>query len=552
LSPKYDLLIRGALIVDGTGQPAYLGDVGISGERIAWIGRLSSRGSDDGRWGDDGHGIVEADQSSRVRVIDAQGLVLSPGFVDIHGHSDYTLLIDHRAESKLRQGITTEVVGNCGYSAAPVFSPLLEERSREYEKLYGLALTWRSFPEYLKVVELSAPTLNYVFLIGHNTLRASAMGFSDQEPSSQQMALMESWLDEALACGAFGLSSGLYYAPACFAKKDELIRLASRVSRAGGILSCHIRNEGDRLLEALEEILAIAKESGVSLQISHLKTFGQKNWEKLDQALALIESASSAGLKVSFDRYPYLAVQTSLQSLLPDWAQSGGSEAIVQRLIDRSLRPKIAQQLLSALPDEKAASSILISLLASKAHKAWEGLTLAQIAQCQGKSWIEAALDLLHYERTDVEIIQFAMSNDNLVRILRHPLAMIGSDSSSRAADGPLRIGKPHPRAFGTFCRVLGEFCRERKILPPEEAVRKMSALACQKLGLQDRGLIKVGMMADLVLFDPAKIADQATYQDPFHYPAGIRLVVINGRIALDENGTIHPGQGRILRMGEI
>ncbi|MEW6379425.1 MAG: D-aminoacylase [bacterium] len=531
---KYDILIRNAQIVDGTGQAAYTGDVGVIGERIAWTGR-------------GGEPATQPEETAR-RVIDARGMVLSPGFVDMHGHSDYTLLIDHRAESKLRQGVTTEVVGNCGYSAAPMYSPLLEERKPEYEGLYGLALTWHSFPEYLTMVEASAPSLNYVFLIGHNTLRASCMGFGDQMPSSGQMARMEAWVDEALACGAFGLSSGLFYAPACFAKKEELIGLASRVSQAGGILTTHIRNEGDGLLEALYEILIIARESRVSLQISHLKTFGRENWGKLDHALALIESVRQQGVDVTFDRYPYLAVQTSLQSLLPDWAQSGGSEAIVQRLSDPSVRRELIQQLLTRHPEEDYGASIFISLVAGEAHKDREGLNLAQIADYQKVSWAEAALDLLRDERTQVEIIQFAMSEHNLARILQHPLAMIGSDSSSRAATGPLRIGKPHPRAFGTFSRVIGEFWREKHILTLEEAVRKMTALPCQKLGIPDRGLIREGMTADLVLFDPACIADQATYQDPFRYPTGIRLVMINGRICLEEDGSILPGQGRVLR----
>jgi N-acyl-D-amino-acid deacylase len=635
----YDILIRQAKIVDGTGHAPYVADLGIIADRIAWIGvagaadaadatdgkttdaakgkaigtaaGMGGAAADAGESGsataDTGRTAADArvpatagSQRAGRRIIDAKGMILAPGFVDMHSHSDYTLLIDNRAESKLRQGVTTEVVGNCGYSAAPMYSPLLEERRPEYEGLYGLPLDWRSFPEYLKRVEASSPSINYAFLVGHNTLRASAMGFDDHPPTPDQMARMMTWVEEALDCGAFGLSTGLYYAPACFAKKEELIQLASLVSRhrCGGILTSHIRNEGKGLLEALEEILTIAREAKVPLQISHLKTFGRENWGKLDRALEMIESArQQEGVEVTCDRYPYLAAQTSLQSLLPDWAQTGGSEAIVQRILDPSVRRKIVHYLFTEYPDEDYWASIYISLVADEAHKKWEGLNLTQLAESQAKytgrelpdqlssypssplpaltkqrppilsgrvfiapstksaesqaaSAAEAALDLLQEERTQVEIVQFAMNEKNLARILRHPLTMIGSDSSSRSVDGPLRVGKPHPRAFGTFPRLIREFCFEKAVLSLEEGVRKMTALPCQKLGLKDRGLIKEGMIADLVLFDPERIADQATYQNPFRYPSGIRLVVVNGRICLEEDGSIHTGQGKILQRG--
>ena len=620
----YDILIRQAKIVDGTGHTPYVADLGIIADRIVWIGDAgaanaadgktthAARGkaigtaADRGRTAADAGGyesatadtgrtsadtgrpaadakIPETAGPPRAgrRIIDAKGMVLAPGFVDMHSHSDYTLLIDNRAESKLRQGVTTEVVGNCGYSAAPLYSPLLEERRPEYEGLYGLPLDWRSFPEYLKRVEASSPSINYAFLVGHNTLRASAMGFGDHPPTPDQMAQMTTWVEEALDCGAFGLSTGLYYAPACFAKKEELIQLASLVSRhrCGGILTSHIRNEGKCLLEALEEILTIAREAKIPLQISHLKTFGRENWGKLDRALEMIESArQQEGVEVTCDRYPYLAAQTSLQSLLPNWAQTGGSEAIVQRILDPSVRRKIVHYLLTEYPNVDYWASIYISLVADEAHKKWEGLNLIQLAESwanlaesqanlaephanlaesqanlaesQAASAAEAALDLLQAERTQVEIVQFAMSEKNLSRILRHPLTMIGSDSSSRSVDGPLRVGKPHPRAFGTFPRLIREFCLEKAVLSLEEGVRKMTALPCQKLGLKDRGLIKEGMIADLVLFDPERIADQATYQSPFRYPSGIRLVVVNGRICLEEDGSIHTGQGKILQRG--
>ncbi len=524
----YNLLIRRTKIIDGTGKASYIADLGVVGERIVKIGTLSHK-------------------ESAEQIIQGHGLVLTPGFVDIHGHSDYTLLIDSRAESKIKQGITAEVVGNCGYSPAPMTEPLLQERKQEYEKAFNLSLDWRTFPEYLKRVENSSPSLNYVFLVGYNTVRASAMGFKNRAPSLTQMALMEKWIEEAMDCGLFGLSIGLAYVPACFAQKEELIKIARLVGRRGGILTSHIRSEGKDLLTSLEEILTIAQKADIPLQISHLKTEGRSNWWKLDQALEMIESASDKGVKVTCDRYPYLASQTSLQSLLPKWAQDGGTEGIIKRLQSPVTRQTIIRQMLTEYPEKDFWSTVYISLTASEEHKRCEGQNLAQLADSQKKPAIEIALDLLEKEKTQVEIILFSMSEENLDRILLYPWTMIASDSSSRSIDGPLRIGHPHPRSFGTFPRVIRTLCRQKKKLSLEDAVHKMTSLPCQKMGLKDRGIIKEGMFADLVLFDPQKITDQASYHSPFQYPSGIRLVVVNGQICVKDNICVKSGQGKII-----
>ncbi|MBN1226787.1 MAG: D-aminoacylase [Deltaproteobacteria bacterium] len=524
----YDLLIHQAKIIDGTGKEAYIADLGIIGERIVKIGTLNH-------------------EESAGQIIQGHGLIVTPGFVDIHGHSDYTLLIDSQAESKIQQGITTEVVGNCGYSPAPIKKPLLQERKQEYENVFNISLDWQTFPEYLQRVENSSPSLNYVFLVGYNTVRASAMGFHNRKPSSNQTALMEKWIEEALDCGLFGLSIGLAYAPACFAQKGELIKIARLVARHGGILTSHIRNEGNDLITSLEEVLTIAQKADIPLQISHLKTEGRSNWWKVDQALEMIGSFRDKGVKVTCDRYPYLASQTSLQSLLPKWAQDGGTEAILNRLQDPATRQTIVRTMLTEFPEKDFWSTIYISLTASEQYKSYEGQNLAQLANFQKKSAIEIALDLLEKEKTQVDIILFSMSEENLNRILLYPWTMVASDSSSRSIKGPLRIGHPHPRSFGTFPRVIQKFCRQKKNLSLEEAVRKMTSLPCQKIGLKDRGIIKEGMFADLVLFDPQKISDQASYHSPFHYPSGIRLVVVNGQICVKDTIYVKSGQGKIL-----
>ncbi len=524
----YDLLITQATIIDGTGGKPYTADLGVIDDQIVKIGAIKGR-------------------QEAKKIYPVTGLVLTPGFVDIHGHSDYSLLIDHRAESKIRQGITTEIVGNCGYSAAPIDEPLLSERKKEYETIYGLCLKWRTFSEYLQKVKNSSPSLNYAFLVGYNTIRASAMGFANRYPSQDETAKMEFLVKEALECGAFGLSVGLAYAPACFAHKEEIIHLAHLTAQRGGVLTSHIRNEGNSLLQALEEILFIASSANIPLQISHFKTEGKANWRKLPHAFDMIETAREKELEVTLDRYPYLASQTSLQALLPLCAQEGGPECIIQRLENSSTRKSIINQLKIDHPEENFWHTVSISLTAGEKSKDFQGLTIFELADLKKKKPVEAALDLLVQEKTQVEIIHFCMSEENLTSILQCPYTMIGSDSSSRSIKGPLRIGNPHPRAFGTFPKVIQTFSSEKQILPLPEIIKKMTSLPAKKFGLKKRGLIKEGMYADLVLFDPQKITATATYQNPFQYPSGIHLVIINGKVCIEEGHYRQSGQGKIL-----
>ncbi len=523
----YDLVIRGADLLDGTGAPARRADLAVAGDRIAEIGRI--------------------DPSCGGRVIEADGLALSPGFVDIHSHSDYHLFLQPTADSAVRQGVTLEVGGNCGYAAAPIWGPWLEERAVTYRDLYGLDHDWQGVTDYFKRLEAVGISENFALLMGHNTLRGSAMGGAARPPSSLELAAMVEGARRGMAEGALGLSTGLVYAPACFSRPDELTAIATVVREAGGVLTCHMRSEGDGLLEAIEEIISVASRAAIPLQISHFKTSGERNWSKLFEAFRLIEEARERGLDVSCDRYPYTASNTGLQAVLPTWALEGGQEERVKRLRELSARARIAQELRADYPVDYW-SRLMISEVTCEAHRGYEGLRVAEAAERAGKAPIDFVIDLLTDERMQVDAIFFTMCEENLEAILTKPYAMIGSDSGCRSHQGPLSRGRPHPRTFGTFPRVLGHFVRKRRVLDLPTAVKKMTWDPCRKLGLLDRGRLRPGSVADLVLFDPEAISDTATYEVPVQYPAGIHYVFVNG-VAVVERGE-HTGArpGRAVR----
>jgi len=527
----YDLVIRGADLIDGTGAQPRQADLAVAGDRIAEIGLI--------------------DRSRGRRVIEATGLSLAPGFVDIHSHSDYHLLLQPTADSAVRQGVTLEIGGNCGYAAAPIWGPWLEERAVTYRDLYGLDHKWQGVADYLDRLEASGISENFGLLMGHNTLRGSAMGGANRSPSPAELEAMVTGARRGMAEGALGLSTGLVYTPACFSKPDELVAIAAEVQKGGGILTCHMRSEGDGLLEAIEEIIGVASLAAIPLQISHLKTSGERNWPKLANALRLIEEARSRGLDVSCDRYPYTASNTGLQAVLPTWALEGGQQERVERLRDAAARARIAQELTTLYPSDYW-SRLMISEVTREEHRAYEGLRVAEASTLAAKPPIDFVLDLLIAEGMQVDAIFFTMSEDNLNKILAKPYVMIGSDSGCRGHEGPLSRGRPHPRTFGTFPRVLGHYVRERRLLDLQTAVQKMTWDPCRKLGLMDRGRLQPGCVADLVLFDPATVSDRATYEAPIQYPAGIHHVFVNG-VAVVEAGE-HTGArpGRAVRKTRI
>jgi N-acyl-D-amino-acid deacylase len=534
----YDLIIKSIKIYDGNGGEPFVSDVGIKGDRIARIGSIGDEIASPAHKTNAG--------GRNDKLINGEGLCLSPGFVDIHSHSDYYLLIDPLAQSKVRQGVTTEVGGNCGYSAAPIFGSPLEERKKSYKEQFGLELNWTGLHEYNKKVEENGISLNYCQLIGHNTIRASVMGVVDRKPSSNEMKKMEGIIEEAMDDGAVGMSVGFAYTPSCFAKKEEVANLCKVAATRGGIFTTHIRNEGRTLIESIEEVIDIARASGVRLQISHLKTFGEENWGKVDRVFELIESAIDEGIDIACDRYPYTAANTGLQAVLPDWVFNGGREKAIERLKDGKTRNDIRDELLKRYSSAYW-DSVMISQVVTDKNKKIEGKSVKGGADIFQKDAIDFLFDILIEENFEVDSIYFLMNEDNMKKILKKDYVMVGSDSGARSADGALGEGLPHPRTFGTFPRILGRYCRDEKLFDLPTAIYKMTSFPCKRIGIKDRGIIKEGYFADIVIFNPDKISDTATYESPKNYPIGIEYVIVNGRITVKSNEHTGIKAGRIL-----
>jgi N-acyl-D-amino-acid deacylase len=527
----YDLIIKNIKIYDGSGGEPFISDVGIKGDRIAKVGSINSE-------------LRTSNFELR-----GEGLCLSPGFVDIHSHSDYYLLIDPLAQSKIRQGVTTEVGGNCGYSAAPIFGVPLEERRKPYKEQFGLDLNWTDLKGYIERLERDGISLNYCQLAGHNTIRASVMGVVDREPSSEEIKKMERIIEDALNDGAVGMSVGFAYTPSCFAKKDELSGLCKVVAKKGGIFTTHIRNEGRNLIESIEEVITIARNSGVRLQISHLKTSGKENWGKLNRAFELIESAIDEGIDIACDRYPYIAGNTGLQSVLPDWVFDGGKEKAIERLKNNKMREDIKIELLKRYkPDDW--NEVMISQVVTDKNKEAEGKTVKRGAGLFKRDMLNFIFDILIEENMEVDAIFFSMNEENMKSILKKDYVMIGSDSGARSDKGVLGLGLPHPRTFGTFPRVLGKYCRDEKLFDLPTAIYKMTSFPCRRIGINNRGLIKEGYFADLAIFNPDTISDTATYESSKRYPVGIEYVIVNGRITVKNGEHTGAKSGRVLRKG--
>lgn len=522
----YDIIIKDALIVDGSGDPSFASSVGIRGEKIAAVGDIQ--------------------ESEASTVFHANGLAISPGFVDIHAHSEFTLLADRRGEGKVMQGVTTEVSGNCGLSAGPLYGEYFERRKGDLKEL-GLELSWHGLGEFFSILENRGLSLNFATLVGHGNLRGSVVGYGNRRPTGEEMERMKSLLRESMKAGGVGLSSGLIYPPGVYSDIEELIELAKVVKEFGGIYASHMRSEGEKLLEAITEAVRIGEEAGIPVQISHLKTGGEKNWHKLEGAFELIEAARLRGVDVTADRYPYTASSTDLDAILPSWAYEGGVEAELARLSDPATREKLKNEILTQHPRDDYWETVMVAAVDTEKNKGFEGKTMAQVAREMGKEPCDALFDFLLEEKLRISAIYFSMSEENLRRILQKPYVMVGSDSSARAINGPTRLGKPHPRTFGSFPRVLSKFVREENIFTLEEAVRKMTSLPAQRLGLKDRGVIKTGAFADLVIFNPDRVHDTATYTEPYSYPMGIRHVIVNGTFVVKDGAHTGAMPGKVL-----
>jgi len=528
----WSLLIRNGSLVDGTGAPAAPADVAVEGDRIAAVGR--------GLRGEAG------------RVIDAGGLVVAPGFIDAHAHSDLFYFGCPSAESKVRQGVTTEVVGMCSFSPAPV-APARREATRVWAGGLGTALDlrWETFAQYLDALRALRPSVNVAHFVGHGALRLAALGADDRPATPDELSAMTRLLAEALDAGAFGYSTGLVYPPSAYADTAELIALARAMAPRRGLYFSHIRGESSMLMDSIAEAITIGEEGGVGAQIAHVKAAGRENWSKLGAALGLIDAARARGVDVSGDVYPYHAGSTKMDNLLPAWVHDGGIERLLERLADRATRRRIVEE---CLVDGERWRNVSLGAVgfdeiqvATCAWREVEGMDLAALGRKTGTTPAEALLNLLLAQRATVSMVVFSQSPDNVARVLAHPAIMVGSDSIGLfAGEGP-RPGKPHPRAYGTFPRVLGEYARGRRLFPLETAVHKMTGMPAARLRLADRGLVRPGFAADLTVFDPATVKDEATFADPHRYPTGIPWVLVNGAVVVD-GGRFHAaGTGRVL-----
>ena len=522
----YDVKIVNGLIIDGTGNPGYAADVGIVGDQIIAIGDLS-------------------DATSR-ETVDASGKVVAPGFVDMHTHSDLAVLFDPLTNSKIFDGVTTEVVGNCGIGVAPV-SEANRQLLIDYlgTRMIGnlpvkIELNWSSMAEYLDYVRRHPPALNVCALLAQGAVRIAVMGFDKQAPTNRQLSEMKSLVAAGMAEGAVGFSSGLIYMPGEFSTTDELAELAKEIRPYQGFYVSHIRNESEGVFDALEEALTIGEKAGVPVHVSHLKVAGQSVWGRSPELLARIDKANQDGVETTFDLYPYTSGMTGLTACMPPWAFEGGVEKLLNRLADAEIRAKIVADVENGIPGWqnlfKAAGgweNITITTVNSEANKHLEGKTIRQIAELQDKDPYNTVFDLLIAEKGKVLIVLLLMAEEDLINILRHPMSMIGSDGMSVSTEGIMSFGMPHPRAFGTRARVLARYVREKKVLSLEEAVKKMSYMPAWRLGLPKRGLLRVGYYADAVVFDPDEVRDNAVYSDPKQYSSGFEYVVVNGKIVL-------------------
>ena len=524
-----DYLIKDGFIIDGAEKDStpVKTDIAIEGDRIRETGNLS--------------------HLNATTVINATGLCVCPGFIDVHSHSEFSLLADGRAEGKICQGITTEINGNCGLSAAPLYGSALERREKDLEA-FDIKERWNTFSEYFSFLEKKRFATNFITLVGHGNLRASVIGYEDRALSENESNEMKSLLREAMNEGARGLSTGLIYPPGIYSDTQEIIKLAREIKKYNGIYATHMRSEGDMLIEAVDEVISVAHNSGIHAQISHLKTSGEKNWKKLEDVFNTINSAHKAGISLTCDRYPYIAAGTDLDAILPSWAFEGGHEKELERLKSAKIQGELRREILHAHPEEDYWDKVTISSVISDKNKWMEGKSLSEISRSLNKQTVNCLFDILMEERLNVGAIFFSMNEENLEAILKQPYTMIGSDSSARSFDGITAKGMPHPRGFGSFPRVLGRYVREERTLTLSEAVHKMTGLPAKIFSIKQRGVIAKGYFADITIFDPEKVNGTAGFNNPFKKPEGIHHVLVNGVPVVFEGAITKALPGRILR----
>jgi N-acyl-D-amino-acid deacylase len=523
---NFDILIKNGTVVDGLSDRVLRADVGIVGERVQAIGDL---------------GAAQA-----KIIIEATGKAVTPGFIDIHSHTDAVeLLVNPKGESKIRQGVTLEVSGNCGGSSFPYKKEISEEEKR-FSKRYGLERDWVDLAGYLARVQKTGLAFNYITLVGQGTIRDYVMKEDRRKPTAAELELMQKLVAQAMEQGAFGISSGLEYTPSGFASTEEVVELARVAAKYGGFYATHVRSEDNFVIEAVAEAIYIAEKAGLPLQISHFKSCGTINWWKMPKLFDLVEVAAKRGVAVTADRYPYTAYSTGLSVNFPQSALAGGNEAFVKRLQDPVKRRELREETMQKL-EGTPWENILLTSLDEEENQRFIGKTIQQAAAELNQDPYEFMCDILIKEKGGVGYVGFGMSEEQTEETLRHPLVMLCSDGSALAPYGPLHQGKPHPRNYGTFPRFLGHYVRDRKALALPEAVKKMTSMPAAKLGLRDRGTLKQGNFADIVVFDPATIADKATYTDPEQYSAGIDYVIVNGKVVIDHDNHTGALPGKVL-----
>ncbi len=523
-----DLLIRGAEVIDGTGTPGRRIDVAVREGRISAVG---------------------GPNRPARRVIDGPGAVLAPGFIDIHTHSDFTLPLNQRAESKIRQGVTTEVLGNCGFSVAPALEGRVE-LLRTYLAASAPWLPFRptTFARYLDA--FPATSVNTVMQVGHNTLRLMTTGMESRAPRSDELTLMERLLDEALEAGALGLSAGLFTAPGSYAEPEELLSLGRVLRRHGAGYASHVRNEAGRVFAAVDEAISLGETCGIHVQIAHLKLSGTDNWGGASALLARIDAARRRGVRVDADQYPYTTASNPLRNLLPLWVQDEGLDAMVKRLRDPAVRDRIRADIAAhgsgsfgRLPSWDA-----VRIAISPNHAPSAGRTIGELARSRSADPLDTACDVLADDEGHTRVLLTSMSEEDVQEILRAPTVLIGSDGTAVAPYGVTGQGKPHPRFYGTFVRVLGHYARDLGLLSLPEAIHKMTGGSAAALGLVERGLIREGYWADLALFDPRAVAEASTYDDPHQYAIGVAAVIVNGVVVVEDGKHTGALPGKVLR----
>ena len=528
----YDVIVANGRVVDGTGAPWMRADIAIKGDRIAAIGNLGA-----------------AQAGTRI---DASNLVVAPGFIDLLGQSEFNVLVDNRAASKITQGITTEITGEGG-SIAPVNDRMIADAKTAYEH-FGVTHDWHTLDEYFARLQRTKSAINVGTFVGSGGIRDYVIGKEDRAATAAELDQMRQLVARAMEDGALGVSSSLQYVPNRFASTDELVELAKVAGRYGGIYISHQRSEGNKIFESLAEVFTIAEKADVATEIWHLKTAYKANWGKMPEVLRRIEAARARGLRVSANIYPYNRASNGLDACLPIWAREGGTDAMIARLKDPAQRERIKKDMNDPnAPYENqwygsgGAAGVMVSSVLNPELRKYEGMTLDEIGKAMGKDPRDAVMDLVIADRAETSCIIAIMNEEDVRTAMRHPLISFDTDSGAQAEDGKLSESKSHPRAWGTFTRVLGRYVRDEKLLTLEEAVRKMTSQAAARVGIMDRGVIRPGLFADLTIFDPATVRDVATFEDPKHYSTGVRFVIVNGRAVVADGKITDERPGRPL-----